>query len=74
MRNRIPTYRLHIMEKLKQTKKPYANRMAEIMHLDGISDLQIESSMADCIIELEKKLEKKDKQIKSLLEYSDFNN
>lgn len=73
MRNRVPTYRLNIVDKLEHTKKPYANRIAEIMKLNGIGDFQVESSMADSIIELEKLLEKKDKQIKSLSEYSDFN-
>jgi len=66
MSNRIPAYRLMIIDKLKMTRKPFANRIAEIMEINGISDLQIESTMTDCIIELEKLLEKKDKMLKKL--------
>ena len=63
MRNRIPAYRLAIIDKLKMTHKPYANRIAEVMEIDGISDLQVESTMTDCIIELEKLLENNNKRI-----------
>ena len=63
MNNRIPAYRLHIIDKLEMTCKPYANRIAEIMKIDGISDLQVEKTMADCIIELEKLLENSNKRV-----------
>ena len=74
MNNRIPAYRLNIIDKLEMTDKPYANRIAEIMKIDRISDSQVELSMTDCIIELEKLLEKKDKQIKNLVISCNFDN
>ena len=74
MNNRIPAYRLNIIDKLEMTYKPYANRIAEIMKIDRISDVQVELSMTDCIIELEKLLEEKDKQIKNLVISYNFDN
>ena len=58
MNNKITKDRLYLIEKLKNTQKPYAKRIAEIMKIDEISDLQVELSMADCIIELEKLLKR----------------
>ena len=62
MSNKITKDRLYLIEKLKDTQKPFANRIASIMELYGISDFQVELSMTDCILELEKLLEEKDKQ------------
>ena len=62
MDNKTQTYRLHLIEKLKDTQKTFANRIASIMEIDGISDLQVERTMTDCIIELEKLLEDSNKR------------
>ncbi len=55
---RLNQYDLEIIDRLKSTNKPYANRVGQILADDSISLVSGYRTMAEAIIELENSLDK----------------
>ncbi|TLP41072.1 hypothetical protein [Arcobacter arenosus] len=54
IKRKINRYDIEVSDKLRHTYKPFATKIAEIILMEEVGDIQILRTMSDCIIELEK--------------------